>query len=88
MSGPRRLELVVPELGLADRPLWVSLWLAPLGGEVAEGESVVELCAGGVTVELPAPAGGVLAERRVEEDEPVQVGQVLGVIVSHRTAIR
>jgi pyruvate/2-oxoglutarate dehydrogenase complex dihydrolipoamide acyltransferase (E2) component len=49
---------------------------------VAEGDPLLELVAGDVTVDLPAPASGVLAEQFVEEDDPVEVGQVLGVIIA------
>jgi pyruvate/2-oxoglutarate dehydrogenase complex dihydrolipoamide acyltransferase (E2) component len=85
-SGPwtrgDRHQVVAPDLGLGDTPVAASLWLAAVGRPVAEGEPVLELVAGDVTFDLPAPVSGVLAERRVEEDDLVQVGQVLGVIIA------
>jgi pyruvate/2-oxoglutarate dehydrogenase complex dihydrolipoamide acyltransferase (E2) component len=74
--------LRAPDLDLGEVPVVVSMWLTPLGAPLVEGDRVVELLAGDVTVDVSAPATGVLAERRVAEDEPVTSGQVLGVIVA------
>jgi pyruvate/2-oxoglutarate dehydrogenase complex dihydrolipoamide acyltransferase (E2) component len=75
-------ELILPDLDLPDVPVVASIWHIPLGGEVMQGESVLEILAGDVTVDLPAPADGVLIQRLVAEDEPLQTGQVLAVILS------
>lgn len=75
-----RIPIVVPELGLDG--LVLSLWLVEQGTEVAEGDRVVELLADGVTVDLSAPASGVLVETLASEDDPVAVGQTLGVILA------
>jgi pyruvate/2-oxoglutarate dehydrogenase complex dihydrolipoamide acyltransferase (E2) component len=77
-----RHNLVLPDLGLGDWPVTVSLWLVELGSEVAEGDRLVELAADSVTVDLPSPASGTLVETLALEDEEVQIGQVLGVIES------
>ena len=76
-SGSRRVPLVVPDLGLADRGLAVSLWLVPEAAAVLAGDRVVELVAGGVTIDLEAPVDGRLVVQLVEEDEPVAPGLVL-----------
>ena len=73
---PPRVRLVVPEFGL-DVPLAVSVWLVPQGAEVIEGDRVVQLVAGGATIDLEAPIDGRLAACLVEEDEPVVAGTVL-----------
>jgi len=67
---------VVPEFGL-DVPLAVSLWLVPQGAAVIEGDRVVQLVAGGVTIDLEAPVTGRLAACLVDEDAPVVTGTVL-----------
>jgi 2-oxoglutarate dehydrogenase E2 component (dihydrolipoamide succinyltransferase) len=77
-----RHELRVPELGLEGAPLTLSLWLVERGAEVTEGDRLVEIVAEAVTVDLPAPASGRLVEVLVLEDEPLAVGQLLGVIES------
>jgi len=75
-----RHELNVPDLGLGDRAITVSLWLVEEGSEICEGDRIVELVAGDVTVDLPSPASGILAKTLVDEDEPVAVGQTLARI--------
>jgi 2-oxoglutarate dehydrogenase E2 component (dihydrolipoamide succinyltransferase) len=75
-----RHELRLPDLGLGDIPVLVSLWLVDLGAEVIEGDRLLEVVAGSVTVDLPAPASGTLVEVLVDEDEPLRAGQLLAVV--------
>ncbi len=75
-----RYEIVLPNLGLDDQPMTVSLWLVAPGGRVVEGQPLVEVLAGSALVDLPAPADGVLVETLVDEDEPIRPGQRLAVI--------
>jgi pyruvate/2-oxoglutarate dehydrogenase complex dihydrolipoamide acyltransferase (E2) component len=77
-----RHQLIVPDLGLGDQPMTLSLWLVRPGARVARGQPIVEIAAGPATVDLPSPADGVLVEMLVDEDEPVAVGQPLAVIES------
>jgi pyruvate/2-oxoglutarate dehydrogenase complex dihydrolipoamide acyltransferase (E2) component len=74
-----RYELKLPDLGLQN--VTVSLWLVQPGSDVTEGDRILEVMAEGVTVDLPAPATGILAEQLVVEDDPVEVDQVLGAVV-------
>ena len=74
--SPRRVTLVVPECGLGEVPLAVSLWLVPCGATVLAGDRVLELVAGGVTIDLAAPVTGRLLTQLVEEDQPVTAGTV------------
>jgi 2-oxoisovalerate dehydrogenase E2 component (dihydrolipoyl transacylase) len=73
-------HLTLPELGLGDRPIVLSLWLVKAGTQVAEGEPVVEVMADGVTIDLPSPADGVLIEKLVADGDLLVVGQPLAVI--------
>ncbi|MFQ5443725.1 MAG: hypothetical protein ACE5EK_03815 [Nitrospinales bacterium] len=50
------------------------------GAKVVEGDRLLELLAGEVVVDVPAPATGRLAEKRVAEGDIVTPRQVLGVI--------
>lgn len=70
-----RVPLVAPDLGVARVAL--SLWLVTEGAEVLEGDRVVELVAGGVTVDLGAPVTGRLVAQLVDEDAAVTAGDVL-----------
>ena len=76
----KRVDLIVPNLGLVDIPVSASVWLKSVGCEVVEGERLLEIVAGDATVDLPAPASGVLVEQRVGEDDQLTDGQVAGVI--------
>ena len=73
-------DLILPDLGLDDRPIVLSLWLVKEGTQVTEGEPVVEVMAGEATVDLPAPADGTLVEHLVDEGEAIAVGCRLAVI--------
>lgn len=75
-----RHVLTLPELGLDNRPVVASVWLVERGGEVTAGDRLLEVLAGEVTIDLSAPASGVLLDTLVEEDEPLAVGQPLAVI--------
>jgi pyruvate/2-oxoglutarate dehydrogenase complex dihydrolipoamide acyltransferase (E2) component len=77
-----RHVLRLPDLGLRDIPIVVSLWLVRCGSEVSEGDRVLEVLAGDVTVDLAAPANGRLSEKLVDDDEPIVVGQPLAIIES------
>ena len=81
MSDHQHHELVLPDLGLGDIPITASVWLVDPGQEVIKGDRLLEVAAGNVTVDLPAPASGILAETFVAEDDRLSVGQVLGLIV-------
>jgi len=70
----------VPELGVVGVPLRVSLWLVPPQARVAAGDRVLELVAGGVTVDIEAPVAGRLVRRFVEEDDEVHGGEAVGEI--------
>jgi pyruvate/2-oxoglutarate dehydrogenase complex dihydrolipoamide acyltransferase (E2) component len=74
---PRRELLAVPDCGLVGMPLRISLWLVPEGADVLEGDRVVELVAGGATIDLEAPVSGRLATQLAEEDEVVAPGAVI-----------
>ncbi len=72
-----RVPLTVPEHGLTGVPVAVSVWLVPIGTPVLAGDRVVELVAGGVTIDIEAPVAGRLMAQLADEDEPVQAGGVI-----------
>jgi pyruvate/2-oxoglutarate dehydrogenase complex dihydrolipoamide acyltransferase (E2) component len=74
------IPLLMPDLGIDELPMTVSLWFARRGQRVAEGEPLVEILCGPATVELTAPASGVLMEKRAATDDEIRVGQTLAVI--------
>jgi 2-oxoglutarate dehydrogenase E2 component (dihydrolipoamide succinyltransferase) len=77
-----RHDIRLPDLGLHNCQVVASMWLVEVGREVTQGDRLLEVLADCVTVDLPAPLSGILVETLVAEDEPLCVGQVLGVIQS------
>jgi len=73
-------EIRVPTLGESVAEATVGQWLKKAGEAVAADEPIVELETDKVSVEVPAPAAGVLADISVAEGETVEVGALLGVI--------
>jgi pyruvate/2-oxoglutarate dehydrogenase complex dihydrolipoamide acyltransferase (E2) component len=71
-------EIIMPEVGAGA--LVLSFWFAEVGESVFEGDRLVEVLVGGATFDVPAPATGRLAERRILPYETLRPGQVLGLI--------
>jgi pyruvate/2-oxoglutarate dehydrogenase complex dihydrolipoamide acyltransferase (E2) component len=75
-------SLVLPDLGLPNVTVVASAWLVEPGSSVVEGDRLLEVLAGSVTVDLPAPATGILSEQLVSEDDELHVGQVLAIVTA------
>lgn len=73
-------EIRVPTLGESVTEATIARWFKKAGEAVAADEPLVELETDKVTVEVPAPASGVLEEIRAKDGETVGVGAVLGSI--------
>lgn len=58
----------------------VQRWLKNIGETVAENEPLIEVETDKVTIEIPAPAGGVLQEILKREQEEIEPGELLGKI--------
>ena len=80
-EGSPLCPLVVPDVGIVGVALVLSLWLVPEGTDVLEGDRVVELLGGGVTIDLEAPVTGRLVRVLVDEDDAVAPGTVLAEFV-------
>jgi 2-oxoglutarate dehydrogenase E2 component (dihydrolipoamide succinyltransferase) len=73
-------EIRVPNLGESIVEATVGQWFKQAGEAVSAAEPLVELETDKVTVEVPAPASGVLSEIVVKAGETVAVGALLGAI--------
>jgi 2-oxoglutarate dehydrogenase E2 component (dihydrolipoamide succinyltransferase) len=73
-------EIRVPTLGESVTEATVGKWFKKAGDAVAADEVLVELETDKVTLEVPAPAAGTLAEIAVKEGETVEVGALLGTL--------
>jgi len=73
-------DLVVPPLGESITEAVVATWLKQVGDAVAAGEPVAELETDKITVQLPSPVAGVLADQKVAVGATVKVGDVIGAV--------
>ena len=74
------IEIRVPTLGESVSEATVGQWFKKVGDTVKVDEPLVELETDKVTVEVPAPASGVLAEIIVLKGVTVNIGAMLGAI--------
>ena len=73
-------DIRVPTLGESVTEATIGKWFKKAGDAVAVDEPLVELETDKVTIEVPAPAAGVLAEIAAKDGDTVAVGALLGQI--------
>ncbi len=73
-------EIRVPTLGESVTEATIGKWFKKPGDTVKADEPLVELETDKVTVEVPAPAAGVLQEIIAKDGQTVTIGAVLGSI--------
>ncbi|MCS0504933.1 2-oxoglutarate dehydrogenase complex dihydrolipoyllysine-residue succinyltransferase [Ancylobacter mangrovi] len=73
-------EIRVPTLGESVTEATIGKWFKKAGDAVTADEPLVELETDKVTIEVPAPAAGVLSEIVAADGETVEVGALLGSI--------
>jgi len=79
-------EIRVPTLGESVTEATVGRWFKKVGDTVAADEPLVELETDKVTLEVPAPAAGVIEAIAAENGTTVGVGAVLGAIAANGAA--
>jgi len=73
-------SVIMPALELAQETGKVLRWLKPAGATVAKGEPIVEIETDKVTVEVEAPAAGVLGAVSAGEGDVIAVGKTIALI--------
>jgi 2-oxoglutarate dehydrogenase E2 component (dihydrolipoamide succinyltransferase) len=73
-------DLVVPQLGESITEAVIARWLKNVGDAVAVDEPVAELETDKITVQLPSPVAGALANVAAQVGATVKVGQVIGSV--------
>ncbi|TFF17593.1 2-oxoglutarate dehydrogenase complex dihydrolipoyllysine-residue succinyltransferase [Jiella endophytica] len=73
-------EIKVPTLGESVTEATIGQWFKQPGDRVEQDETIAELETDKVTVEVPAPAAGVIEEIVAKEGETVAVGALIGMI--------
>jgi 2-oxoglutarate dehydrogenase E2 component (dihydrolipoamide succinyltransferase) len=74
------IEIKVPTLGESVTEATIAKWFKKPGEAVKADEPLVELETDKVTVEVPAPAGGVLEAIVAKDGDTVGVGALLGTL--------
>ncbi len=74
-------NVIMPALELAQETGKVLRWLKAPGDSVRKGEAIVEIETDKVTVEIEAPASGVLRDVTARAGDVVPVGQTIALIV-------
>ena len=74
-------EIRVPTLGESVTEATIGKWFKKAGDPVAVDEPLVELETDKVTIEVPAPAAGVLEAISAQPGDTVNVGSLIGAVV-------
>ena len=79
-------NVIMPALEMAQETGKVVRWLKSPGDAVSKGEPILEIETDKVTVEIEAPASGVLRNVTAREGDVVPVGQTIALIVAPNEA--
>src|SRR5437870_489476 len=77
---PMSIELKVPNVGESIQEVQIGQWLKHEGDAVREDESVVELETDKASLDVSAPAAGVISKITKRDGERVSVGEVIGYL--------
>ncbi|HEX9793178.1 MAG TPA: dihydrolipoamide acetyltransferase family protein [Planctomycetota bacterium] len=76
------IEFKLPDIGEGVHEGEIVRWIAAEGASVAEDDPIVEVMTDKATVEIPAPAPGVVSKHLFAEGEVAEVGKVIFVLES------
>ncbi len=75
-------DVVMPALGMAQETGTLIQWLKTAGDQVTRGEPLMEIETDKATVEIEAPASGVLASVTAQAGDVIPVGQRIALILA------
>ena len=75
-------DVIMPALGMAQETGTLIQWLKAAGDSVTKGEPLMEIETDKATVEIEAPASGVLARVTAQTGDVIPVGQRIAVILA------
>ena len=73
-------ELKIPEVGESIREVQIGQWLKQEGQWAEKDESLLQIESDKATVDLPAPAAGVVTKILKREGEVAAVGEIVGYL--------
>ena len=74
------VPVLMPQLGNEIEEAQIDAWLKAVGDTVAEGEQILTITTPKLTMEIEAPASGLLKQILVGADELASVGATLAII--------
>lgn len=80
-------DVIMPALGMAQEKGILISWLKAEGESVAKGEPLMEVETDKATVEVEAPASGILANVTAAPSDEVPVGKTIAVILAPGEAL-
>ena len=80
-------DVILPALGMSQDTGKIVQWLKAEGAQVVKGEPLVEIETDKATVEIEAPADGVITRVSASAGDDVPVGQVIAVILAMNEAL-
>ena len=75
-------DVIMPALGMAQETGTLIQWLKAAGDQVAKGEPLMEIETDKATVEIEAPASGILASVTAQPGDVIPVGQRIALILA------
>jgi pyruvate dehydrogenase E2 component (dihydrolipoamide acetyltransferase) len=75
-------DVVMPALGMAQETGTLIQWLKAAGDQVTKGEPLMEIETDKATVEIEAPASGILASVTAQAGDVIPVGQRIALILA------
>jgi pyruvate dehydrogenase E2 component (dihydrolipoamide acetyltransferase) len=80
-------EVIMPALGMAQEAGKLVRWIKNEGDTVTKGEPLMEIETDKVTVEIEAPADGILGGISAAEGEDIPVGQAVAYVLAEGEAL-
>ncbi len=75
-------DVIMPALGMAQEKGTLVVWLKKAGDAVKKGEPLMEVETDKATVEVEAPASGVLQNVTAKEGDEIPVGKTIAIIAA------
>ncbi|MCW1953909.1 MAG: 2-oxo acid dehydrogenase subunit E2 [Flavobacteriia bacterium] len=75
-----KFELRLPQMGESVAEATLISWLKEVGDVIEQDEAVLEIATDKVDTEVPSEVSGVLVEKKFQEDDLVQVGDIIAII--------
>ena len=81
-------EIRVPKIGAFATKASIGRWFKRVGDPVSLDEPLVEIEIDGTTVEVTAPATGVLSDIQLTDGQTVGAGALLGTVTEYGTGTK